>query len=161
MLLRRKAVSMFLRKMCFVILIAGLLWLLWLGVRMSFGTSEEAEAAGALEQFYRMEQSGNFGGSWELFHSQMKKKFEKSVYVQRRAHVFMQDMGTDTFTFELGEPEAAYDIRTEQGGGEIGKAYRITVTQHYQTLYGSFDIVQPCYVTQEAGDWRVLWMYAN
>lgn len=63
---------------------------------------EGDQAVEALNEFYTMEQSGNFGGSWELFHSQMKKKFEKSTYVQQRAHVFMQDMGTDTFTFELG-----------------------------------------------------------
>jgi hypothetical protein len=91
----------------------------------------------------------------------MKKKFEKSTYVQQRAHVFMQDMGTDTFTFELGEPQDEYDIRTDQNGEELGKVYRITVTQHYKTRFGNFDIVQPCYVTQEDEKWRVLWIYKD
>ncbi|ASR48657.1 hypothetical protein B4V02_19155 [Paenibacillus kribbensis] len=161
MLFRRRAASMFMfiRRLLYFALICGLLWLLWLGLRGVMSTGEDNQAVKVLNDFYTMEQSGNFGGSWELFHSQMKKKFEKSTYVQQRAHVFMQDMGTDTFTFELGEPQAEYDIRTDQDGEGVGKAYRITVTQHYKTRFGTFNIVQPCYVTQEGEEWRVLWVY--
>ncbi|AET59554.1 hypothetical protein HPL003_14015 [Paenibacillus terrae HPL-003] len=161
MLFRRRAASAFVRKLLYFALICGLLWLLWLGLRGVMSTGESDQVLEALNKFYTMEQAGNFGGSWEIFHSQMKKRFEKSTYVQQRAHVFMQDMGIDTFTFELSEPQAEYDIRTEQSGDELGKAYRITVTQHYKTRFGAFDIVQPCYVTQEGEEWRVLWIYED
>ncbi|KJD46510.1 hypothetical protein [Paenibacillus terrae] len=161
MLFKRRAASAFVRKLLYFALICGLLWLLWLGLGGVMSTGEGDQALEALNEFYMMEQAGNFGDSWELFHSQMKKRFEKSTYVQQRAHVFMQDMGTDTFTFELSEPQAEYDIRTEQSGDELGKAYRITVTQHYKTRFGTFDIVQPCYVTQEGEEWRVLWIYKH
>lgn len=159
MLFRRRAASAFVRRLLYFALIGGLLWLLWLGLHGVMSANEDEQAVKTLNEFYTMEQSGNFGGSWELFHTQMKKRFGKSTYVQQRAHVFMQDMGTDTFTFELGEPQAEYDIRTDQNEDELGKAYRIPVTQHYKTRFGTFDMVQPCYVAQEGEQWRVLWIY--
>ncbi len=56
-----------------------------------------------VEEFYELEQEGDFGSSWELFHSQMKQRFNKDQYIQSRAHVFMQDMKVKSFTFELGK----------------------------------------------------------
>ncbi|MBE0344083.1 hypothetical protein E4V51_29625, partial [Paenibacillus sp. 28ISP30-2] len=81
MLFRRRAASAFVRKLLYFALICGLLWLLWLGLRGVMSTGEGDQAVEALNDFYTMEQSGNFGGSGELFHSQKKKKFEKSTYV--------------------------------------------------------------------------------
>lgn len=106
-----------------------------------------------------MEREGNFGGSWELFHSQMKEHFAKDSYIQKRAHVFMQDFGVDTFGFELGELE---EVGAWRMGGDqplLEEVFAVPVTMTYLSSFGALEIRQDVFVAQESGEWKVLWSY--
>ncbi|WP_147534159.1 hypothetical protein [Bacillus marasmi] len=112
-----------------------------------------------VEQFYQLEQEGDFGSSWDLFHSQMKERFNKDQYIQSRAHVFMQDMNAHSFTFKLGDTEKHDEWRATQGGKALKNVHQVTVYQTFQSKFGKFTIEHPCFVVEEKGEWKLLWDY--
>ncbi|MGN7455624.1 hypothetical protein ACTHPH_12525 [Paenibacillus pasadenensis] len=146
-----------------LLLAACLAALLWLTVRSAAGwLGGGVDSGGAREvvsEFYTMEREGNFGGSWELFHSQMKEHFAKDSYIQKRAHVFMQDFGVDTFGFELGELEEVGAWRMGGDQPQLEEVFAVPVTMTYLSSFGAFEIRQDVFVAQESGEWKVLWSY--
>lgn len=146
-------------KLVSTLIVIGLVVLLFFSVRGALQSSKEEEAVSVVNEFYTYEQEGDFGSSWELFHSQMKEKYKKPDYVQTRAHVFMQHFGTNTFKYELSKPERNYDIQLVEGKETLGEVFMITVSQTYYSSFGNFKIVQPVYVTEESGEWRLLWSF--
>lgn len=137
-------------------------WLLWLLVRSVAGLLGGTDSGGAREtvlEFYTMEREGNFGGSWELFHSQMKEHFTKDSYIQKRAHVFMQDFGVETFGIRLGELKAVGSWRMEPEQTPLEGVFAVPVIMEYNSSFGVFEVEQEVYVAQEAGEWKVLWSY--
>ena len=121
--------------------------------------SHKNEPKKLVEEFYQLEQEGDFGSSWELFHSQMKKRFNKDQYIQTRAHVFMQDMKVESFTFEIGEMKKIHNWKAEQGAIELKEVYKITIHQTLNSQFGKFVVVQECFLAKEKGEWRLLWDY--
>jgi hypothetical protein len=112
-----------------------------------------------VEQFFELEQEGDFGSSWELFHSQMKKRFNKDQYIQSRAHVFMQDMAAKSFSFELGDAKEIDEWRSAPDAPVLKNVQKITVYQTFNSRFGKFTIEHPCYVVKEKGEWKLLWDY--
>lgn len=112
-----------------------------------------------VEQFYKLEQEGDFGSSWDLFHSQMKERFNKDQYIQSRAHVFMQDMDAQSFTFEIDDTKKLHEWQATDGGKALKNVHEVTVLQTFQSKFGHFTIEQPCYVVMEKGEWKLLWDY--
>ncbi|MCM3786669.1 hypothetical protein M3231_27420 [Neobacillus mesonae] len=157
MLRKRRGNSLI--KLVSTVIVIGLVALLFFSVRGALQSSEEEEAVNIVKEFYTYEQEGDFGSSWELFHSQMKEKYKKPDYVQTRAHVFMQHFGTNTFKLELSKPERHYDVQLIEGKETLGEVYIVTVTQTYNSSFGNFKIVQPVYAAEESGEWRVLWSF--
>ncbi|KAB8131034.1 hypothetical protein F9U64_13730 [Gracilibacillus oryzae] len=119
----------------------------------------EKKAARALELFYSYEQAGDYSNSWELFHSQMKDKFEKNYYIQERTYMYKENLGVSTFDFNYNIVEELPKWRMSQESGEIMKVYHYTVSQSFQGKYGTFTIQQPVYVTMEGEKWVILWNY--
>lgn len=141
---------------CFIILVA---WMTWHNAARLFSSGEEGEALTDVEQFYKYEQVGDFGSAWELFHPLMQQRFNKSDYIQRRAHIMMQDFGVKTFEFHTGKPELLSAWKMSKEADEIAKVYQIDVTQIFHSPYGNFKIVQSCFAAFESGEWRLLWSY--
>lgn len=112
-----------------------------------------------VEEFYEFEQDGDFGSSWDLFHSQMKQRFNKDQYIQSRAHIFMQDLQAKSFTFELGKSNDLQEWKGMDGAPTLKNVQEISVIQTYYGKFGKFVIEQPCYVVKEKGEWRLLWDY--
>lgn len=155
----RKRRGTYLVKFFSLVIVVGVIALLFFSLQGMLQSSDEKEAVNVVKEFYTYEQEGDFGSSWELFHSQMKEKYKKPDYVQARAHVFMQHFGTNTFKFKLSEPESNYDVQLIEGKEILGQVYVITVTQTYYSSFGNFQIVQPVYAAEESGDWKVLWTF--
>lgn len=137
---------------------------LWLGSKVlqalgGAGHSEEAEHI--VDEFYKLEQEGDFGSSWELFHSSMKERYPKDKYIQTRAHILMQDFQSQTYEYTLGSSEKINDFQLKENGQEqesaLPNVYAIQVNQHFETLYGPIELVQICYVAEENGEWSLLW----
>ncbi|WP_156158043.1 hypothetical protein [Gordoniibacillus kamchatkensis] len=116
-------------------------------------------AKAAVNRFYQYETAGNFGNSWELFHPQMQKMFSKDAYIQRRAHVFMQDFGVSTFRFELGQPKQLSRWRMSKDVPELAHVFVVPVVQHFQSAFGNFSIRQDVYAVKDNNQWRILWAY--
>lgn len=157
MLRKRRGHGMF--KWFTALVVVSLIILLFFSVRGMFKSLNEEEAVEVIAQFYDFEQEGDFGSSWELFHSLMKEKYKKSDYVQTRAHVFMQHFGTNTFEYHLSEPERTFDVQLIEGKEPLSEVYLVTVTQIYHSSFGNFKIVQPVYAAEESGEWRILWSF--
>ncbi|MDR7002827.1 hypothetical protein [Neobacillus niacini] len=85
------------------LLVVGI-FLVFQVIRLSL-FSEDNQIKGVVEEFYGYEQDSDFASSWRLFHSVMKQKFNKSDYIQTRAHVFMNDFGVETFGIMQGKCE--------------------------------------------------------
>jgi hypothetical protein len=124
-------------------------------------SSMNSEPEKIVEEFYKLEQEGNFGSSWELFHSHMKQRFNKDQYIQSRAHVFMQDMKVESFTFEIGESEKISHWQAEEGAKELQNVYKVPVIQTFHSQFGTFTIEQACFVTLEKDEWKLLWDYSE
>ncbi len=121
--------------------------------------STEREVEKVVEQFYQYEQNGDFSNSWEMFHSSMKNRFDKSDYIQDRAHVFLEHFGVNTFDFTISEPVKIenYQMTTELANTQT--VYRLIVTYIYQSKYGYLEIDQPVILAEEDQEWRILWEY--
>lgn len=113
-----------------------------------------------VDDFYEFESEAEFGKSWKLLSAEMKLRFpDRADYVQNRAHVFMQHMEVDTFHYEVGHSKKVKNWRVEKDGKVHKKAYKVPVTQVFESRFGVFTIEQNCYVVKEKGEWRLLWDY--
>ncbi|GGD75978.1 hypothetical protein [Paenibacillus nasutitermitis] len=142
-------------------LIIIVVWMTWINASRMFSPSDSSKALEAVEQFYKYEQVGDFGSAWELFHPFMQQRFAKSDYIQRRAHIIMQDFGVRTFEFHTGTPKRISDWRMSQEAELIAEVYEIEVTEIFHSPYGNFRIVQPCFAAYFSGKWTLLWSYQN
>ena len=124
-----------------------------------FLSNERNEAKEIVDTFYRYEQAGDFGSSWELFHPLMKKKFPKDVYIQRRAHVFMQDFGVETFDYRIDEVEKLSSWSMSDENKPLHDVYRVRVIQTFHSVFGVFEIHQDVFVATEKGEKSILFPY--
>ncbi|MGP4041472.1 hypothetical protein ACTWP4_16435 [Gracilibacillus sp. D59] len=122
-----------------------------------FSTEREVEKVAT--QFYEYEQKGDFSNSWEMFHSSMKNRFDKSDYIQDRAHVFLNHFGVDTFDFTLSEPVKIENYQLNTNLANTQTVYRLTATYIYQSKYGYLEIDQTVLLAEEDQEWRILWKY--
>lgn len=136
-----------------------LLWVTWHNGSRLFTSQDKSDAAALVEQFYKDEQIGDYGSAWELFHPLMQERFSKAEYIQKRAHITMQDFGVKSFEFSLGAPKLLPGWKMSGEAEELPVVYEIIVTQKFKSPYGNFEIVQPCYAAQATGKWRLLWSY--
>lgn len=121
--------------------------------------SPSAQAEHTVEKFYQYEQKGNFSDSWELFHPYMKERFNKSSFIQDRAHVFIGHFGADTFSYEVSKPVKFKKWKPEDGHENFQNGYKMIVTQKYEGKYGKFNFQQEVYVVKHKGKWTILWDY--
>lgn len=118
-------------------------------------------AVSLVKRFYELEQKGNFGEAWELLHPQMQAKFNKDIYIQRRAHVFMQDLGVNTFEFVIGHAKRVTGWRMSKDSPLFPEAYEVPVTQHFHSIFGEMSVHQEIYVVNDHDKWRILWRYEH
>jgi len=144
-----------------VMLGVAAIWLTWMntGDERLGSSGEGSGAVETVKRFYQAEQTGDFGSAWELFHPLMQERFDKASYIQKRAHIIMQDFGAQTFDFEVEDPQPVTGWKMDRDATEIPLAYKVVVKQAFRSPYGNFELVQSCYVAQEAGEWRLLWSY--
>ena len=71
----------------------------------------------------------------------------------------LQHMDVDTFHYEVGHSKKVKNWSLEKGGKVHKRAFRIPVTQVFDSRFGVFTIEQDCYVVKEKGEWRLLWDY--
>jgi hypothetical protein len=115
--------------------------------------------AAVVQQFYEYERIGDFGSSWELFHSVMKTRFNKQAYIQQRAKVLMQDFGVEKFDYSVGSPVTVRSLKPAPDAVPIDTAYRVPVVQTFKSIFGTFSLSQDVYVADENGKLRILWVY--
>jgi hypothetical protein len=123
------------------------------------GDGKERSPDVVIEEFYQYEQNGDFGNSWEMFHSEMKKKFGKSSYIQTKNHVFLGHMGVDTFEVKVGEIEKIKKFSFSKDGLKFKNVRSAKVDLLFESQFGVLTISQVCYVAQEKGEWKILWNY--
>ena len=140
----------------FVIILIGSMAI---GIIVFIQFSPSHQAKSVVKEFYNYEQEGKFADSWELFHSQMKNKFEKGHYLQDRAHVFMNHFGVTSFEYTLSGVDKVTNWKMSEDSKPIHTVYRVTVTQTYKGKYGNFDINQEVFATEEKDEWKILWNY--
>ncbi|WP_192043594.1 hypothetical protein [Paenibacillus rhizovicinus] len=136
-----------------------LLWITWRGASSLWTSDNKDQASEVVEQFYTFEQAGDFGSAWELFHPLMKERFEKAAYIQKRAHIMMQDFGVTTFQFKAGSPVKLRNWKMSDTAVAFPEAYEVTVTELFHSPYGNFKLVQSCYAVYDAGTWKIMWSY--
>ncbi|RIW31869.1 hypothetical protein D3H55_14710 [Bacillus salacetis] len=123
------------------------------------GSSPPDSPETVIEKFYEYEQDGDFGNSWELFHSEMKKRFKKSSYIQTKNHVFLGHMGVETFDIEVGKMKKLEEWKMTSDGLVFKDVTEAEVTMKYDSQFGIMEISQTCYAVLEKGEWKVLWDY--
>ncbi|MGE7182781.1 hypothetical protein ACQKKK_02020 [Peribacillus sp. NPDC006672] len=113
-----------------------------------------------VEDFYEYESEAEFGKSWDLLSSEMKLRFpNRADYVQNRSHVFLQHMDVETFQYDIGRIKKVKNWSLDKGGRVHKTAFKIPVTQVFNSRFGVFKLEQECYVVKEKGEWRLLWDY--
>lgn len=142
-----------------IALIFAIACIVFLYLWISSWFSPERKAENVLKSFYEYEQNGQFASSWELFHSEMQNKWDKSEYIQDRAHVFINHFGVDTFEFEYTEPVKLDTWKMSDQSPSLSNVYQFTVILGYESKYGYLEIQQPVYITEEKENWVILWDY--
>jgi hypothetical protein len=121
--------------------------------------SPSNQAEEAVTAFYEYEKEGAISASWEMFHPLMKERFEKGEYLQDRIHVFFNHFSVNTFTYTIEDSELIRNWQIEEDAEPIDEVYRVVVSQYFEGKYGNFELVQPVYVTNLDGEWKILWDY--
>ncbi|MFD2617875.1 hypothetical protein [Terrilactibacillus laevilacticus] len=122
-------------------------------------TTAKHEAINTVKEFYREEQKGNFGTSYDLFHSSMHQHFTKDQYIQKRAHVFMQDFGTKSFDFTIGDVVHLKEWSYNKEESPIKDVFQISISLTFHSVFGVFSLEQDVYVAKQKNEWRILWEY--
>lgn len=122
-------------------------------------SSDGYKARKSVVEFYEFERNGNFGSAWELFHSSMHEKFSKEAYIQKRAQVFMQQLGASTFEFEVNKTKNMGTWGMTATAPALSDVQRVQVTQHMLTVFGELELDQEIFVVEEEGEWKLLWSY--
>ncbi|RRN69939.1 hypothetical protein EI200_15730 [Peribacillus simplex] len=113
-----------------------------------------------VEDFYEYESGAEFGKSWDLLSSEMKLRFpNRAAYVQNRSHVFLQHMDVETFQYDVGRVKKVKNWSLDKDGRVHKTAFKIPVTQVFNSRFGVITLEQDCYVVKEKGEWRLLWDY--
>ncbi|WP_377887604.1 hypothetical protein [Alkalihalobacillus sp. R86527] len=118
-----------------------------------------ARAVGAVKEFYRYEQKGEYTQSWKLFHSEMRNRFSDEQYSKLRAQFLTQDTFAKAYTFKVSKIKTKKNWKTPGSGQILTKVYVTTVTQTFNNDFGKFNIVQEVIVAKEDGKYRILWNY--
>jgi hypothetical protein len=122
-------------------------------------SNDEHHVKNAISEFYEFEQAGDYGSAWELFHSQMKEKYTKDQYIQLRARVYMEQLGAQSFQFELGDAEDIGTWSMSENSPALTEVYHVPVKQHLLSVFGELMLEQQVYAVNENGEWRLLWSY--
>ncbi|GIN86052.1 hypothetical protein J6TS2_24380 [Heyndrickxia sporothermodurans] len=126
-----------------------------------FAQSAKDRATSLVDEFYQYEKAGNFGGSWTLFHPLMKQQFSQEDYIQKRAHVFMQDFGVKTFSYTVGKAHHLKNWTFSKKAPKFKSTYKIPITQTFKSEFGIFTIHQDVYVVEEKDKKYILWSYSD
>lgn len=121
--------------------------------------SQENAAEKAIHEFYRLEEAGDFGQSWEMFHPVMQAKIPKKDYVQDRPHVFLNHFGIDSFRTTFGKVKKLNNWKVEKESKTLNDVFMIPITMHIMGKYGTLDIQQDVYTVKVEDDWRIMWDY--
>lgn len=119
----------------------------------------ESKAEALVRSFYTYEKDSDFSSSWELFHPQMKEKFDKSNYIQQRNHVFVGHFGTNTFTYSVGKADKIKSWKMAKNAPTLQGVYKVPITQTFKSTFGTFTIHQEIFVAQHKKEWAILWSY--
>ncbi|MDQ0161887.1 hypothetical protein [Aeribacillus alveayuensis] len=109
--------------------------------------------------FYRYEQKGDFGSSWDLFHSKMKERFSKNSYVTERSHIYMSHFGVTTFSYKVHEAKKLSSWKMMKEGPTFTNVYVVPVEIDFHSKFGTFTIWQNVYVVKEKQKWTILWEF--
>lgn len=131
----------------------------WLFVYNTFWSSDARQLEQTVQQFYKYEQEGDYGSSWELFHPQMKEIYTKDYYIQLRAHVFMQQLGATHMQLALGNPERLEEWRLSEGAQPLEDVYRLEAEQRFLSSFGLLTLRQEVYAVKETEGWLLLWSF--
>lgn len=113
-----------------------------------------------IDKFYKSEQDGDFGSSWNLFHSSMKERFSKKAYVTERSHIYMGHFGVQTFDYKIGKMKKIKDWKNQRTK-QKETVYQTEVKLRFKSKFGTFSIVQTVLAVKEKEKWKVLWEYEN
>lgn len=119
----------------------------------------ERKVEDVIKQFYTLEQTQDFSSSWELFHSSMKEKFDKSTYIQDRSHVFFNHFDVDTFSFTYTKLNELASWKMDDSRETLTGVYEYLVITTYKSKYGNIEMRQNVYLTLENEKWVILWDY--
>lgn len=137
----------------------GVIIMMMIFLFISIGERYSNNPEQVIEDFYDFEKEGDFGSSWELFHSEMKKKFSKSTYIQTKNHVFMEHMDVDSFEVEVEEISDQKEFKFSKDGPTFKNVKKGDVLMTYDSQFGELAINQTCYAVEEEGEWKIIWDY--
>lgn len=121
--------------------------------------SPSNQAMRVVEDFYSFEQEADFAESWELFHPNMKKRWDKGTYIQDRSHVFIGHFGSETFDFTIEKADELKGWKMSKEFPPFDTVYKFQVLQMYKGKYGKFNFEQIVYVVKNKGEWVIVWDY--
>ncbi|WP_243292810.1 hypothetical protein [Bacillus sp. FJAT-47783] len=147
------------RKTPSVIFIGGSAIILLLLLFFGFSSFHSRTPVEVVDSFYDYEQKGDFGSSWDLFHSEMKERFSKNAYVTERSHIYMSHFGVTTFSYEIIQTEKLKKWKMTKSGQEFTNVKQVTVKLLFPSKFGVFTIIQDVYVVKEDREWKVLWEF--
>lgn len=116
------------------------------------------EAIQTVKDFYLAEQGGDYGSAWAMLHSDMKKKFTQSDYIQKRT-ALLDAFGAKTFSFKIDDVDHLKQWRMTGDSSYLKDVYRITVIQSFTGVFGKTQIYKDVYVTKDKNEWKILWQY--
>jgi len=148
----------------------------------TFHSADHRRVRETVETFYAREAEGDYGGAWELLHSDMRGRFEREAYVRARGAMYAALAGSAGgltafsgdpelmrrlpsaapqagFAFSLGKPERLSDWSAPGFPFPLADVYRMKVQQRFMSVFGALTVEQDIIAVRENGEWRLMFSY--
>lgn len=106
------------------------------------------------------EKSGDYGSSWNLLHSTMKKNMTQAQYVQVKSQLYLQDFKASGFSYKIRWIRHLASWHPTTSSLSLKDVYKVRLYQTFNSQFGRQTIISTLYLARDKtsqNKWRILW----
>ncbi len=110
--------------------------------------------------FMNDEKQGNYGSSWDLLHSYMKKDFPQSDYEKMRSQLFLNDFKATSISYRILHIKHLSSWSPTTSAPKFNDVYKVTLSETFDSQFGEERLQSLLYLARDSKNderWRILW----
>ncbi|WEG13748.1 hypothetical protein PU629_05115 [Pullulanibacillus sp. KACC 23026] len=110
--------------------------------------------------FMYYEQSGDYGSSWEMLHSDMKAQMKQSTYVETKSQIYLNDFKAQSFSYKIEHIRHLSAWHPSNSSKTYDNVYEVTVAQSFDSQFGDETLTSQLFLARDKKNqskWSILW----